>query len=155
MRVAQDKRGPATICYKCLMAARKYGQKGYMEDEPRERGRARRSRPQRHGPGGRGLGAPTATVFKCARCGGRLDPAETAGDAVCDGCGEAVHSCVNCRFFDTGAPNECRAGVEERIAAKSGRNECASYEPKLVRDHDADGGSPDDPKAAFDALFDF
>lgn len=137
------------------MGARKYSQRGYMDDAPRERSARRDPRPERRGPGGRGLGAPTATSFKCARCGGRLDPETTGGDARCGGCGDAVHSCVNCRSFDTAAPNECRAGVAERIAAKSKRNDCGSFEPKLVQDHAADSGSADDPKAAFDALFDF
>ena len=126
-----------------------------MEDEAPERRSPRRPRAERQGPGGRGLGAPTATAFKCARCGEALDPGKTAGEATCGACGEAVHSCVNCRHFDTAAPNECREGVAERIAAKSKRNDCGSFEPRLVQDHGRDGGSRDDPKAAFDALFDF
>ncbi len=74
---------------------------------------------------------------------------------MCGACGEAVHSCVNCRFFDTAAPNECRAGVEKRVQAKSARNDCDSFEPRLVQDHAGDPGSEGDAKAAFDALFDF
>lgn len=155
MAAAQDKPRGGFICYKGRMVARKYGQRGYMEEEPRERRAPRGPRPERQGPGGRGLGAPTATVFKCARCGAGLDPAVIEGEAACASCGDAVHSCVNCRHFDTAAPNECRAGVEVRVAAKSRRNDCASFEPRLVQDHAAETGRDDDPRAAFDALFDF
>lgn len=137
------------------MTARKYGQRGYMDDEPREKRSPRGPRPERNGPGGRGLGAPTVTVFKCARCGGKLDATATEPGSGCPSCGDAVHSCVNCGLFDTSAPNECRGGVETRIAAKSKENDCVSFEPKRVQDFASDKSGDDDPRAAFDSLFDF
>ena len=59
------------------------------------------------------------------------------------------------RLIDTGARNECRAGVTERIAAKSKNNECELFEPKIVQEFDSDSGAEGDAKSAFDALFDF
>ena len=50
------------------MSDRKYRQRGYQDDEPRERSRSTPSSP-REGPRGRGLGAPTRSVFRCHDCG--------------------------------------------------------------------------------------
>ena len=137
------------------MAARKYRQRGYQDDEPRERRVGRGPRTERLGPGGRGLGAPTATVFKCARCGEHAELAtELAADTTCGRCGSDLRTCTNCRHFDTGAPNECRVEIETRIAAKSKRNECERFSPRAVQEF-AEQASESDAKAAFDSLFDF
>src|SRR3954465_13981699 len=97
------------------MSDRKYRQRGY-QDEPRER-QAPREKPKAEprapgrplqdasGPKTPNLMA-SHEVFKCARCGNRLaTPVEA--DARCSRCGVAVHSCVNCVSFDTGARWEC------------------------------------------------
>ena len=139
------------------MCSRKYRQKGYMEDaggEKRKRGRPQRENIGR--PRGRGLGAPTATVFRCARCGGKQNlSASLTTAATCLACGKDLHTCTNCLHFDTGSPNECREAVPLRIAKKATRNECGLFAPKLVQEFEADSGKPNDPKAAFDSLFDF
>lgn len=139
------------------MSARKYRQRGYQDDdrerEPRRTGRA--VRPDRGGPRGRGLGRPTETLFKCARCGRKLPIGEgVARTATCDGCGAELHACANCQHFDTSARFECREEIPERIAAKSSANECERFEPKRVQGF-ASEDAPSDGKAAFDALFDF
>ncbi len=136
------------------MGERKYRQRGYMEEEPRE-GRRGAAPSRREGPRGRGLGAPRAESFQCARCGAKADVGDdVALDAVCRTCGEDLRSCVNCGQFDTSAPNECRAGVEERVSSKAKRNQCEKFEPKVVQGFASDSGR-DDPKKAFDELFDF
>jgi hypothetical protein len=75
-------------------------------------------------------------------------------ESTCGSCEADLHACVNCRHFDTTAPNECRESIEVRISAKSRRNECGLFAAKLVQEFGSDSGSKDDPKAAFDALFD-
>ncbi len=45
--------------------------------------------------------------------------------------------------------------MPERIARKAERNECGLFEPKTVQDFEPESSRPDDPKAAFDSLFDF
>ena len=76
-------------------------------------------------------------------------------DSSCANCSADLHTCTNCRFFDVSAPNECRESVQERIAAKSKRNSCELFAVKLVKDFARDSSAKsDDPKAAFDALFD-
>src|SRR5262245_60313971 len=150
------------------MSDRKYGQRGYQdaEKEKRERPRPGAPAPPRdapQGPRGRGLGAPTATVFRCAACGAKQEggAAAVAGDAVCARCGGDLHTCTNCTHFDTGAHNECRAGVEPRVTKKSTRNACEVFASKAAAEFAKDGGGgsgggssrPDDPRSAFDALF--
>jgi len=139
--------------------SRRYKQRGYREDEG---GREKRSggpapvseRPE--GPRGRGLGAPTESSFRCARCGElvRREAQLLPPDATCGKCGSDLHTCTNCRHFDTSARFECRQEIPERIAKKATRNTCQLFEPKLVQGFRADSGKPDDPRAAFDALFD-
>ncbi len=128
-----------------------------MEDDAPEAGRRRRggATPRREGPRGRGLGAPTTDVVRCATCGRQAAPAAADEfDAVCAACGADLHTCTNCRHFDSSAPLECRKPVPERIGAKAASNECELFEAKVTQEIGSDSGRPDDPKAAFDALFD-
>ena len=139
--------------------SRKYRQRGYQDDGG-DAGRGRGSgapRERREGPRGRGLGKPTATVFKCARCGARVLDVEVALNAICRECGSDLHTCTNCRWFDSSAPKECRQPIEERIASKAKRNECELFAAKTVQEFasDSSGPAPSDAKAAFDDLFDF
>lgn len=138
------------------MSDRKYSQRGYQEDD--ERGRSRGAdapRPgRREGPRGRGLGRPTESAFACARCGTRVplvDP--VAVDATCAQCGNDLHTCTNCRHFDTAARFECRQPIPERIPSKAKRNTCELFEPRLAQTFESGSDRPDDPHAAFDALF--
>ena len=147
------------------MSDRKYKQRGYQEEERREERRPApegpRERPE--GPRGRGLGAPTATVFRCRVCGSKQQVSGVlAPDAVCASCGNDLHTCSNCVNFDTSRPNECRKPVLQRIAAKSKRNTCELFTPNTVQEFGGElppvttsPGGPrfNDPRAAFDALF--
>jgi len=87
-----------------------------------------------------------------------------AKDTTCPGCRSPLHSCSNCTYFDTGARFECRKEIEARVESKTKANECEHFQPKAVRDlglkqteqggSDGPGGTnPNDPRAAFDALF--
>lgn len=147
------------------MPDRKYKQRGYMEQEPREERRPApegpRERPE--GPRGRGLGAPTATVFRCRVCGSKQQVSgPLAGDATCASCGNDLHTCSNCVHFDTSRPNECRKPVLQRITSKTKRNACETFTPNTVQEFGSErppgSATPgetryNDPRAAFDALF--
>lgn len=140
------------------MGERKYRQRGYMEDDRPERSRGRRPgpRPERDGPRGRGLGAPTESRFQCAVCGRRASLAgPLAADAACRSCGAPLHTCTHCRHFDPSARFECRREVAQRIGRKAAANDCELFEPKEVKVFASEGGAPNDPRAAFDDLFDF
>jgi len=154
------------------MNDRKYRHRGYQDDDrDRDREPQRPQRPKTDGvrryddaPRGRGLGAPTTVAFRCARCGRDLVNLDVAHDTNCPGCQSPLHSCSNCSFFNTGAPFECRKELEARVESKTKANECEHFQPKAVRDlglkasetgrTDGPGGTnPNDPRAAFDALF--
>ena len=138
------------------MSERKYRQSGYMDEEPHEKRRRRHGpRERSEKPRGRGLGAPTKTVFKCNRCGQSLSVGQAmAFDATCSSCGHDIHTCTNCSQFDSSAPNECRQEIPAPVMKKAKRNECELFEPKKTREFDSDKPSPDDARAAFDSLFD-
>ncbi len=143
--------------YKSAVSDRKYRQRGYQDDgggEKPRRGRPAGPSPGREGPRGRGLGAPTAEAFRCAHCGRQAGaPGARQTTATCPACGADLHSCTNCRHFDSSAPLECRKPVPQRIGAKAKRNECELFEAKVTKEFSSDSGKPADPKAAFDALF--
>lgn len=73
----------------------------------------------------------------------------------CAGCGSDLHTCTNCAQFDPSAPRECRVPDVERVAKKDKANSCPSFSPRLRQEHAPEQPSraPDDPRAAFDALF--
>ncbi len=81
-------------------------------------------------------------------------------DATCARCGVDLHACTQCASFDTASRWECRRGDERQqaglgpVAKKSKRNDCPLFAAKasveFAREKPAD---PDDPRAAFDALF--
>jgi len=144
------------------MNDRKYRHRGYQDDDRDRQPQKKHERPKTDGvrrydsaPRGRGLGAPTKVSFKCARCGHELAQPKIAIDTNCASCGDALHSCSNCSFFNTGARFECQQPIAKRVESKAKRNECKFFKPKAVRDLKVETpeGSSNDPRAAFDALF--
>jgi hypothetical protein len=119
------------------------------------------SRPQRleGAPRGRTAGGFGPEAFKCNQCGqlrqslgNEMTPEET-----CIKCGADLHTCGNCRFFDTTTLWECRENIPTRVVGKQKANQCTFFQPKIVRDLAADKAgryqTPDDARTAFDALF--
>ena len=147
------------------MSDRKYKQRGYQDEERHEqpqRPTEERPRERPEGPRGRGLGAPTATVFRCRMCGTRQQLAGLLPfDAACSSCGNDLHTCTNCVHFDTSKPNECRKPVPQRVTNKTRRNGCELFTPNTVQEFASDrpannaanGTVVSSPRAAFDALF--
>ena len=139
------------------MSERRYKQRGYMEsDRPEERReKPKGPRPDRMetGPRGRGLGAPTASVFRCRVCGEKHSIAVVPVDATCFRCNSDLHTCSNCVHFDTSRPNECRKPVIERVANKTKRNTCELFAPRTIQEFAPEPVAAASPRAAFDALF--
>ncbi len=149
---------------------RKYKHRGYQDgggysshsggDQQQSRGP--RPEPQRQrlegAPRGRTAGGFGPEAFKCNACGQlRYSLNELTNDETCAKCGADLHTCGNCRAFDTTTTWECRENIPARIPGKHARNECTFFRPKIVRDLAADKGkmpqTPDDARKAFDALF--
>ncbi len=143
----------------------KYRQRGYQDSDRRDerpRPGLQGPREKKDGPRGRGLGAPSESVFRCAACGEKrlMMPEEPLPvDATCHKCGADLHTCSNCISFDTGVRWECRrhAEIPVRVPKKRDRNECPLFTPKLAQEfaQDSDKPAPGDARSAFDALFKF
>jgi hypothetical protein len=144
------------------MSDRKYRQRGY-QDEPRDR-EPRREKPaqQERAPGrliqsASGPKTPNLMasheVFRCARCGNRLSlPVEP--DGRCARCGVALHSCINCVSFDTGARWECsHPDLKARVSPKDDRNACAFFSPRTTVERQTSTAGPSSARQAFDDLF--
>ena len=46
----------------------------------------------------------------------------------CEHCGEDVHVCLNCRFYDPGAYNECKESSAEVVRDKERANFCEYFQ---------------------------
>jgi len=149
---------------------RKYKHKGYQDgggysysgggDQQRPQGPRPDHRPERieGAPRGRTAGGFGPEVFKCNKCGTqRIGLENPTADEACMSCGADLHTCGNCRFFDTTTLWECRENIPARVSGKHAKNECTFFSPKIVRDLAADKAgklqTPDDARKAFDALF--
>ena len=153
---------------------RKYGQRGY-QDGDRERGEREREKPREKPKGGpRGSKAREAPrlmkmpgfqeVLRCALCGTIVPPpVDIAYESQCLKCKADLHSCKNCRHFDTSAQFECTQNIPERITKKDLRNKCGFFMARTSIERetrDSGGGNnqvspvkPSDARSAFDNLF--
>jgi hypothetical protein len=92
-------------------------------------------------------------VFRCARCGNRLSIPVGLGDR-CSRCGVDVHSCLNCRSFDTSARWECaEPALTARVAPKDERNGCTFFQPRTTVERQTSTAGPTSARQAFDDLF--
>lgn len=149
-----------------IVSDRKYRHSGYQDGGGYDKKSPRPPRtpyePQRQrlegAPRGRTAGGFGPDAFKCNKCGELRHQGltEVTTDTVCLKCSADLHTCGNCRFFDTTATWECKANITVRVASKHARNECSLFAPKIVRDLVADKRKPekpDDARKAFEALF--
>ena len=91
-------------------------------------------------------------VFRCSRCGNRLAlPVEP--DSRCSRCGVALHSCIQCMSFDTGARFECTQPIPARIAPKDEKNLCTLFTPRTTVERQTGTAGPTSARQAFDDLF--
>jgi hypothetical protein len=146
------------------MSDRKYRQRGYQDDGGRERERAPQGRkpPEPRDPRlPRDPRVPNMPgfreVFRCARCG-HVEPLDVGSQSICGNCGVALHACIHCGSFDSGAHFECREKVPARITPKDTRNECGLFAPRVSVERET-GSAPSsgttNARKAFDDLFKF
>jgi len=156
---------------------RKYGHRGYRDNERQEKKEKPHHdrKPPQGGPRGQndhlGPRTPrmvgTVTRARCSNCGAVLTPGFDP-NGQCPKCNFQLHCCKQCRFFDTGAQFECTQPVPERISPKDARNSCTFYEFRMTIEKDtapttysqptqaapeAPPSRPLDARQAFDNLF--
>jgi hypothetical protein len=149
---------------------RKYRQRGYMDSEKKEKTREHKQpapRQEQFGPRTPRM-VGTVTRARCSNCGAVLAPGFDP-NGQCPRCKFELHSCKQCRFFDTAAQFECTQPIPERISPKDAKNDCKFYEFRMTIEKDTAPtsyaqkpsqlaatpapGSPTDARKAFEDLF--
>ena len=146
--------------------SRKYGHRGYQDNDRDDRERSRPPRQEltkeeriqrrslRHA-----IDREANEVIRCHVCGRNVTGLDAiAFDTGCTHCSAALHCCRACKHFDVSSRFQCRTDVTEAIGDKTKANECGKYTPILVLDvtgrrTSGSGGKSNDPRSAFDDLF--
>lgn len=95
----------------------------------------------------------------CHRCGNEV--VLTSGlqrTDACSTCHSDLKCCLNCRFFDPGASNQCAEPQVDPVVDKTKANFCEFFEYREVSASGRPGmggtaSEKDRARAAFDALF--
>ena len=144
------------------MSDRKYRQRGYQDDGPRERrpeGGPRKPPEPRDPRMPRDPRVPNLPgfrdVFRCARCG-HVESAEIGSQRRCGQCGIDLHACIHCVSFDSSARFECAQTIPARVSPKDMKNACALFAPRVsVERETGSSPAPDGARKKFDDLFKF
>jgi hypothetical protein len=65
-----------------------------------------------------------------------------------------LHSCIQCRHFDTSARFECTEPLLTRVSPKDARNDCAAFAPRTTIERETGTvKGPPSARQAFDDLF--
>jgi len=149
------------------MSDRKYRQRGYQDEGPRERRPQGAQGPKKpleprdprmprdpHVPNMPGF----REVFRCTRCGS-IEPIAIGPESTCTKCGTDLHACVQCSSFDAGATFECMQQIPVRVSPKDARNTCTLFSARIKVERET-GSTPaaapgSGAKKAFDDLFKF
>lgn len=73
-----------------------------------------------------------AEEITCWKCGTRLSadaPLPLSRRSKCRHCNADLHTCRQCRFYDTSKNNQCREPMAERVVDKERANFCDYFEP--------------------------
>jgi hypothetical protein len=93
----------------------------------------------------------------CWKCGTEIEVQPAARILTrdcCPSCDYDLHVCLNCRFYDPNAHNECRETQAEWVQGKDKANYCDYFEPGSGSGpEELKRKSPKDAKTAFDKLF--
>jgi hypothetical protein len=72
---------------------------------------------------------------------------------TCEGCGGYLHCCMNCRFHDPSAHNQCVIPKTEWVADRAKANFCDQFEWRRLASEGAQAEAGGDARQALDALF--
>lgn len=93
----------------------------------------------------------------CWKCKKDISQYSISMRDTCSFCGEDLHSCRNCVFYQPGAHYDCHENVDELVKDKEKANFCDYF--KVKREFEGDKSSADsakkiqDAKDAFNSLF--
>jgi len=89
----------------------------------------------------------------CFNCGDILEYESIPGRSEeCESCDADVRCCLNCKYYDRSAPNQCREPTAEFVSKKDQSNFCGQF---TFRDRQGPSKSSDveDARAKLEALF--
>ncbi len=90
----------------------------------------------------------------CQACGAALSGDGPIGRRdACDACGADLHACVQCRFYDPTASDQCREPEAERVQDKERQNFCEYFQLAAGRGGGSGRSPADEAKAKLEALF--
>lgn len=109
---------------------RRYNQRGYQESEPRSSRSSQGFSPE-------GKRVPVITAYKetvrCAECGQDLSTAfDIQMESHCPKCNADLHTCRNCKHFDSAARFQCTQTIKERIGKKAAANRCLLFTGRTI-----------------------
>ena len=83
----------------------------------------------------------STSTFTCHACGKTVgSDGVVSRAALCDGCGAELRCCLNCRFHDKSAYNECAEPSAERVLEKDRANFCDYFAPRPTGAPASSGG---------------
>ena len=65
--------------------------------------------------------------MQCWNCGKSVHLEKISFRACCDHCGEYLHCCQNCIYFQEGLPNNCKVPGTEYVADRRKNNFCEDF----------------------------
>lgn len=88
---------------------------------------------------------------KCYFCGSEVELTDKVFQKdTCENCKRDLHSCVQCKFYDIHASNQCREPLTDFIRDKEKRNICGYFE---FADSGGGAGAVEDAKKKLEDLF--
>ena len=143
------------------MSDRKYRQRGYQDEGPRERTPQAPKKPiePRDPRLPRDPRVPNMPgfreVFRCTRCG-NIESLEVAPETTCSKCGADLHSVHPVHVVRRRRALRMHGAVPARVSPKDTRNQCQFYSPRIKVERETGSTvAPNSAKKAFDDLFKF
>ncbi len=71
----------------------------------------------------------------CMRCGTLQEEGlgKISFRAECTKCSASLHSCIHCKYYQLGLPNDCRVPGTERVVDKTASNFCEEFAPSCKK----------------------
>jgi hypothetical protein len=66
-------------------------------------------------------------VRKCHKCKAEITLEKISFREECEQCGNDLHVCLNCLFFDTGKANSCREDKADYVKERDRANYCEYF----------------------------
>ena len=93
---------------------------------------------------------------QCHQCGAPWDGGgkkQPGVKDICDNCSAYLHCCLNCRYYDPSAHNECYIPTTEWVGDKAACNFCDEFEFADAAAETTDDQAGDQARNALDSLF--